>query len=167
MTDDRPDPPLIAGEREMLTAWLDLHRATLAFKCDGLTDEQLKERSVPPSAISLLGLVRHLSEVERSWFRRTLGGEDIPLIYSDNWDFDACFSEADAADVAETFAIWRAACDDSRKAEAAAESLDVTAERRGDTFSLRWILVHMIEEYARHNGHADLVRECVDGVTGA
>jgi len=167
MTVERTDPPLVAGEREMLTAWLDWHRATLARKCDGLSDPQLRDRSVPPSQLSLIGLVRHMAEVERNWFRRVLGAEDVPLIYSRDWDWDACFTEADTAEVAKAFATWRAACEQSRKAEAAAESLEVTGERRGHSFSLRWILVHMIEEYARHNGHADLLRERIDGATGS
>lgn len=82
MTDPpRVDPPLIADEEQMLTAWLDYHRATLAWKCSGLTDDQLRERSAPPSSMSLLGLLRHMADVERGWFRRTLSGEDVPPIY--------------------------------------------------------------------------------------
>jgi uncharacterized damage-inducible protein DinB len=167
MTVERIDPPLEAGEREMLNAWLDWQRATLAWKCDGLDDDQLRERSTPPSTLSLLGLVMHMSEVERGWFRRTLAGEDVPYIYSDTRDGEAAFHEAETADVAEAFATWRAECDLARKAEAAAPSLEVTGvQRSGRRLSLRWILVHMIEEYARHNGHADLLRERIDGSTG-
>src|SRR6266581_4836694 len=109
MTLERVDPPLQAGEREMLNSWLEAHRATLAWKCDGLTGEQLRQRSVPPSTLSLLGLVRHMAEVERGWFRRTLAGEDTPPIYfsqDDNPDGD--FDDVDDADVAGDFATWRA-----------------------------------------------------------
>ncbi|HXY46114.1 MAG TPA: DinB family protein [Acidimicrobiales bacterium] len=166
MSVERTDPPLIAGEREMLNAWLDWQRGTLAVKCEGLSDEQLRERAVPPSELCLLGLVRHMAEVERNWFRRVLGREDIGLIYSDDGDFNAAIKEVDTAEVAEAFATWEATCAQARIAEAAAESLEVTGERRGHTYSLRWILVHMIEEYARHNGHADLLRERIDGSTG-
>ncbi len=181
MTVERVEPPLEAGEREMLNSWLDFHRATLAWKCDGLTDEQLRQRSAPPSALSLLGLVRHMADVERGWFRRTLAGEDAPPIYftpDENPGGDV--DDVDDADVAADFATWRAECEAARKAEAAATSLDVTgteqpwAWRRPSAYaavqprrvSLRWILVHMVEEYARHNGHADLLRERIDGVTG-
>jgi uncharacterized damage-inducible protein DinB len=166
MTTERIDPPLEAGEREMLVAWLDYHRATLIMKCDGLDDGQLRQRAVPPSSLSLLGLVRHMAEVERGWFRRTLGGEDAqPRYYSDD-NPDGDFDDVDTADAAEAFATWRADCEDARRRVAAADSLQVTGERRGERFSLRWILVHMIEEYARHNGHADLLRERIDGTVG-
>lgn len=168
MTVERTDPPIVAGEREMLDSWLDFHRATLAWKCDGLTDEQLREQSAPPSIMSLLGLVRHLAEVERGWFRQVLAGEDVPDLYVTPDDPDAEFTGAATADVAASFADWRAECDLARKAAAAALSLDVLAARptRSGRVSLRWIMVHMIEEYARHNGHADLLRERIDGVTG-
>jgi len=166
MTAERTNTPRQAPEREMLRAWLDWQRATLDEKCDGLTDDQLRERSVPPSVMSLIGLVRHMAEVERNWFRRVLGAEKVPLVYSPEGDRDACFNEAGTADVTEAFAAWRAECEQARTAEAAAESLEVTGRWRGEIVSLRWILVHMIEEYARHNGHADFLRERIDGATG-
>jgi uncharacterized damage-inducible protein DinB len=182
MTLERVDPPLQAGEREMLNGWLDAHRATLAWKCDGLTDEQLRRRAVPPSSLSLLGLVRHMAEVERGWFRRTLAGQDAPPIYfTPDENPEADFDDIDDADVAADFATWRAECEAARKAEAAAASLDVIATEQPSAWrrpsgpdaaiparsmSLRWILVHMVEEYARHNGHADLLRERIDGATG-
>ena len=151
----------------MLNAWLDWHRATLAHKCAGLSDEQLRERSTPPSTLSLLGLVRHMAEVERTWFRRVLAGEDVPLVYSPTGDFQVAYDATDAS-VAEAFENWRSECEMARKVEAAATSLEVTGMHRkwGVPVSLRWILVHMIEEYARHNGHADLLREAIDGQTG-
>ncbi|HCF99534.1 MAG TPA: Mini-circle protein [Chloroflexi bacterium] len=163
----RIDPPAIAGEREMLESWLDYHRATLDLKCEGLSTEELRRRAVPPSTLSLLGLVRHMAEVERNWFSRVLAGEEVkPLYYSDA-DPDGDFDNVDDADPEEGFQTWRAACAESRSRSAGASSLDVTGTtRRGETVSLRWILVHMIEEYARHNGHADLLRQSIDGSVG-
>ena len=167
MTVERIDPPLVAQEREMLDAWLDFHRATLAVKCEGLTDDQLRARAVPPSSLSLLGLVRHMGEVERSWFRRVLGGEQAPPRYYSDENPDGDFDDVAGAGVAQAFGYWRDECAHARERVAAAPSLDVTGTgRRGETYSLRWIMVHMIEEYARHNGHADLLRERIDGTVG-
>jgi uncharacterized damage-inducible protein DinB len=167
MTVERIDPPLVAQEREMLDAWLDYHRATLAVKCEGLTDDQLRARAVPPSSLSLLGLVRHMGEVERSWFRRVLGGEQAPPRYYSDENPDGDFDDVAGADVVEAFGYWRDACAHARERVAAAPSLDVTGTgRSGEAYSLRWIMVHMIEEYARHNGHADLLRERIDGTVG-
>jgi hypothetical protein len=165
-TGARPAPPQLADERVTLTGFLNFQRAALAWKYDGLTDNQLLQRCIPPSTISMLGLVRQMAEVERSSFRRVLGGEQAPLFYSATGDWDAAFDGADTADAAAAFATWRASCDDARAAVASAPSLDTTGERGGELFSLRWILTHMIEEYARHNGHADLLRERVDGSAG-
>jgi len=150
----------------MLVAWLDWHRATLATKCDDLSAERLAERSVPPSPLSLLGLLQHMFEVERNWFRRVLAGEQVQPVYFSDADPDGDFLTVDTSRAAEIRAAWEAECDQSRTAVAGAASLDVTGERRGEAVSLRWILVHMIEEYARHNGHADLLRERIDGRTG-
>ncbi|SRR6266545_6380004 len=168
MTVERIYPPYIVdSERTMLVNWLEFHRATLALKCDGLDAGQLRQRAVPPSTLSLLGLVRHMADVERSWFRRTLAGEDTPAIYYSADDPDGEFDNVDTADVDEAFATWHRECEAARKNLAAAESLDVLGTyRTGDQVSLRWIMNHMIEEYARHNGHADLLRERIDGVTG-
>jgi len=166
MTDDRVDPPLEADERVTLTAFLDYLRATLALKCDGLPDDQLRERAVPPSAMSLLGLVRHMAEVERNWFRPVLGGEQISGIFSADLDPEAAWRDVDTAGVAEAFRVWHAECDHARALVAAAPSFDVRGFRRGAWFSLRWVMTHMIEEYARHLGHADLLRERLDGSTG-
>jgi hypothetical protein len=169
MTVERAIPPFEAAERQMLAAWLDLQRTTLAMKCDGLSDEQLREMAVPPSSLSLLGLVRHMAEVERNWFRPLLAGEDMGGIWASGpeLDPDVAFDEVGTADVAAAFAAWRAECDHARELADAAESLDVTGLRGGLRFSLRWVMVHLIEEYARHNGHADLLRERIDGTTGA
>jgi hypothetical protein len=167
MTVERIDPPLVAQEREMLDAWLDFHRATLAVKCEGLADDQLRAQAVPPSSLSLLGLVRHMGEVESSWFRRVLGGEQAPPRYYSDQNPDGDFDDVADADVAEAFSYWRGECAHARERVAAAPSLDVIGtRRRGERFSLRWIMVHMIEEYARHNGHADLLRERIDGTVG-
>jgi uncharacterized damage-inducible protein DinB len=164
----RTSPPFIADEPAMLRAWLDVHRATLAVKCEGLSAEQLRARAVPPSTLSLLGLVRHLTEVERNWFRRVLAGENVaPLYYSDA-EPDGDFDLLDGADPDEMMAIWQAECDHSAQLVAQAPSLDTVGLelRGGEQVSLRWILVHMIEEYARHNGHADLLRQRIDGSVG-
>jgi uncharacterized damage-inducible protein DinB len=151
----------------MLDAWLDYHRETLLQKCDGLSDEQLRTRSVPPSPMSLLGLVRHMSEVERNWFERVIGGEKAPPFYCSREHPDADFDDVDTADVAEAFETFRSSCARAREI-AAGHDLDSPgkAQRRGADVGLRWVMVHMIEEYARHNGHADLLRERIDGQTG-
>ena len=153
----------------MLAAWLDLQRATLAMKCDGLADEQLRDQAVPPSALSLLGLVRHMAEVERNWFRPLLAGEEMAGLWTAGPELDPepAFDDAGTADVTVAFAAWRAECQRARELADAAASLDVTGMRGGARFSLRWVMIHLIEEYARHNGHADLLRERIDGSTGA
>ena len=166
MTDDRTDQPFEADERTTLTAFLDFHRATLALKCEGLTDDKLRERAVPQSSLSLLGLVRHMAEVERNWFRPVLGGEEMAGIFSQDMDWEVAFRDAATADVAEAFRLWRAECDHARELVAAAPSFDVTGFRQSGYVSLRWVMSHMIEEYARHNGHADLLRERIDGAVG-
>lgn len=166
MTVERVEPPLVAGEREMLEAWLDFHRATLAVKCEGLTGGQLRERVVPPARLSLLGLIRHMAEGEHQWFTMVLGGAQTPYPYYTDDNPDADFDDVDVADVAEAFETWRSECAAARERVAAAASLDVTGIQDGREFSLRWIMIHMIEEYARHNGHADLLRQRIDGAVG-
>jgi hypothetical protein len=173
---DRVDPPYRDGERAAVEAWLDFHRATLRMKCAGLTPEQLGLRSVPPSTLSLRGLLRHMTEVERSWFRRALAGEQAPPLYygpdDEDGDFDAVGRDPDHPDpataVARELDAFVAECENSRALAAGHDSLDDVGAglRHGQQVSLRWIYLHMIEEYARHNGHADLLRECIDGVTG-
>jgi uncharacterized damage-inducible protein DinB len=122
---------------------------------------------VPPSALSLLGLVRHMAEVERAWFRRVIDGQDVPLVWGRGWDFQAAY-DASGSSRAESFEAWQAEVAHARRIEAAAPSLDVTGvdRRSGDEYSLRRVLLHLIQEYARHNGHADLIRERIDGSTG-
>ncbi|HEY3951852.1 MAG TPA: DinB family protein [Streptosporangiaceae bacterium] len=158
--------PFVADERTTLDGFLDKQRTTLLSKCDGLTGEQLARRAVPPSSLSLLGLVRHLTEAERGHFRIEFAGEDVPHPYSTDDRPDAAFTEASAGtaeqDVATFIAEW-----DLARAAIAGTSLDAcfTHPEIGQ-ISLRTQLNHMIEEYARHIGQADLLRECIDGVTG-
>jgi hypothetical protein len=167
---ERPKPANVASERESLEQWLEFHRATLLWKCEGLTAEQLKQKSVPTSSLTLLGLVRHMSLVERWWFRMHGAGEDIPLLYStDDWP-DAEFEDLDGADAAQDIEKFWQECATCREAVAGMD-LDATVtcsghEHSSNTRDVRWLYVHMIEEYARHNGHADLLREAIDGATG-
>lgn len=154
----------MGDDRTSLTSFLDYQRATLAMKCEGLTGAQLKEKAVPTSGLSLLGLVRHAAEVERSWFAALCDERRAAL-----WPaVDGVFGEfhVDGADVDEAFALWHEACGRSRAVADAFRSLDDTVEFRGESISLRYVLTHMIEEYARHNGHADLLREAIDGAVG-
>ena len=167
MSDNRIPPPFIGDERAMLDNWLEWHRGTLAVKCAGLSAEQLRLRSASPSGMSLLGLVRHMAHVERAWFRGVLNGEAGPKLWGKDTHQDADFDDVDTASVDEAFATWQAEIEYARKVSAGVP-LDAVGkqQRHGQDCSHRWILVHMIEEYARHNGHADLLRERIDGVTG-
>jgi uncharacterized damage-inducible protein DinB len=167
----RTDPSFEATERTMLEEWLEYHRATLALKCADLDDEQLRLRAVPPSNLSLVGLVRHMAEVERWWFRTVLGGQRIPDVYCTSDAPDADFDDVDEASGVEALATWRTECDLAREAAAQHDDLSAvgvppTGGSAGRRVSLRWIYVHMVEEYARHNGHADLLRERIDGTVG-
>jgi uncharacterized damage-inducible protein DinB len=165
-TVNRRDEPGILGERAMLESWLDYHRETLLLKCAGLTAEQLRSRAVPPSTLSLLGLVRHVADCERAWFRRRTDQQDIGHLWISAANMDADFDDVDTADPAEAFAVLAAEIELCRAA-AARHSLDDTlVDGRGYPHSLRWVYLHMIEEYARHNGHADLLRERLDGSVG-
>ena len=166
--DNRTGPPRFGSERDMLRAFLDYHRATLAMKCEGLTDEELRQQSMPPSTLSLLGLVRHMAEVERAWFRRVFEDNDAPMVWSDKIDFQAAY-DAGASTRDEAFAAWEAEVETSRRIERAAESLDQAGyqPRWGAEVSLRMVMMHVLLEYGRHNGHADFLREGVDGTVGA
>lgn len=163
---ERRDTPRTAGEKETLTAFLEWQRATLAQKCAGLSGDQLRERAAPPSTLSLLGLIRHMADVERGWFRRTLAQEDVPPLYYSDSDVDGEFDNVDTADVDEAFATWDAEAQRAREITAKHALDDIGRQRNGDPVSLRWILVHMTEEYSRHNGHADLLRQRIDGAVG-
>ncbi|MEV8455284.1 DinB family protein [Streptomyces sp. NPDC052095] len=164
--DARSRPPQVGDECASLSGFLQYQRETLAMKCAGLTAAQLRTAAVPPSDLTLLGLVRHLAEVERSWFRRVLKDEVAPPHWpGPNPGEFAEFDVADA-DPAEAFRIWEEESARSRATVEAADSLDITGSYGEEVFSLRYILTHLIEEYARHNGQADLLRERLDGVTG-
>jgi hypothetical protein len=165
---ERSDPPFVGSERLQLEAWLEFHRATLLVKCEGLTSDQLKIKSVPPSALSLLGLVRHMAEVEVNWFRRVLSGEAADYYFCTDDYPDGDFDLTETADAAADVTTFLATVDASRAIAAEWPDLEAVGNRRrhGHEVSLRWIYVHMIEEYARHNGHADLLRECIDGAVG-
>jgi hypothetical protein len=162
-------PSLNADERSTLEGWLDFHRATLSMKCAGLDDQQAATASVPPSGFTMTGLVQHLAEVERNWFRRVLAGEQVSPIYDPQADPggpDGGFELAAGATLPDALATWHAEIACARQ-HCAGRALTDTGRFMGQDVSLRWIYVHMIEEYARHNGHADLLRERIDGVIGA
>lgn len=162
----RVEAPYVADERQMLDGWLDYHRQTLLSKCAGLTADQLKLRTVEPSSLSLLGLVRHMAEVERSWFRRRFAGEQVDFLYFSETNPDADFDDLDTANAEADLATFGTEVELARTA-ATGHSLDeIFLSRRQVEMSLRWAYIHMIEEYARHNGHADLIRERIDGTIG-
>ena len=169
MTDDRVEPDLIAPERVALDQLLDWQRATLLGRCAGLTGDQLVRAACPPSNLTLLGLVRHMTDVERWWFRRHAAGEDLTDVYvTDDWE-EADFEDLHAARAGDELTAYRAEVDLARAAVATRGLDDVVPslghhpERVRD---IRWIYLHMIDEYGRHNGHADLLREAIDGTTG-
>ncbi|WP_104814448.1 DinB family protein [Kitasatospora sp. MMS16-BH015] len=165
---ERPLPPLNADERTTLETWLNFHRATLAKKCEGLDDAQAAVAPVPPSGFTLAGLVQHMAEVERNWFRRVFAGEQATPIYDPQADPsapDGGFELAEGATLRDALATWHTEI--ARACELCADrALTDTGRFMGQDVNLRWIYVHMIEEYARHNGHADLLRERLDGATG-
>jgi Protein of unknown function (DUF664) len=165
----RTDPPLVAGERESLEAWLDFHRDTLLMKCSGLTADQLKQRSVPPSGLTLLGLVRHMTDVERWWFRIHATNEDMTFRYFTDDNLDGDFADLGTHEAPDVLAAFREEIGLARAAVRGKDLNDVVpshGDHRERVRDIRWIYLHMIEEYARHNGHADLIRERIDGVTG-
>ncbi|MGI9621286.1 MAG: DinB family protein [Acidimicrobiales bacterium] len=166
---ERIDPPLHGPERESLIAWLQYHRATLELKCSGLSPDHLCAQAIPPSPLSLIGLVRHMAEVERAWFGRLLAESNMeatPPIYFSKSNPDGDFDDIEPAVVDQDMAIWLEEC---RRSDEIVAPLGLDNSRthpgRGE-ISVRWVLTHMIEEYARHNGHADLLREVIDGSTG-
>ncbi|QIK77164.1 DinB family protein [Nocardioides piscis] len=166
--DPRMQQGATSGERECLVGYLEHYRTTLELKCADLSPEQLGTRSVPPSNISLLGLVRHMARVEQSWFRRVIAGRpELPRLFG-GADEDAGFSwpgDTDDALVAEAWSLWRAEVEHAREVLGRTD-LDRVVDVHGQPTEVRDLIVHMIEEYARHCGHADLVRECIDGRAG-
>ena len=174
MTPIRTDPPAQAGEAEMLAAFLDYYRASLLLKADGLTDEQARMPAVPPSDLNIMGLIRHMSEVERNWFQRWFINADAPHIYGtdDDPDEDRDMHPGPDDTLAAALAVYQREVERSRQITAGVAP-ETLAAHVGDSVhwagfnpSLRWILIHMIEEYARHCGHADLIRERLDGAVG-
>ncbi|MCZ2803607.1 DinB family protein [Modestobacter sp. VKM Ac-2983] len=166
-------PPFSGGERAAVEAWLEFHRATLLAKCAGLTPGQLGERALPESALSLRGLLRHLTDVERYWFTRVVAGREAPTVYwtdEEDAEFAGVGAEGDdpVSAVPAELAAFTAEVEASRAIAAGQGSLDDLSAgvRYGEQVTLRWVYLHMIEEYARHNGHADLLRERIDGATG-
>jgi len=167
--DPRESDTTPRGEKAVLAEYLDHYRMTFEMKCEGLDAEQMARRSVPPSTMSLLGLVRHLASVEQSWFRRFIEGQqELPRLYRSPEDRDLDFNGAvpDAAVVAEAWGTWRAEVAHAREVYDGLADLGALVGPEGNQAEVREIVVHMIEEYARHCGHVDLLRECIDGRTG-
>jgi hypothetical protein len=163
---ERAEPPYVADERSRLDAWLDYHRATLARKCAGLTGEQLAVRPVASSELSLLGLVRHMAGNERIWFRIRFAHADVDDLYqSPDYPEGVEFALADPDNAEADFATYSQEITEARMV-VRDRPLDETFGDETVTVDLRWLYAHMIDEYARHNGHADLIRELIDGATG-
>lgn len=168
--DPRVDRPPQADERTTLAAFLRWQRDTLKLKCSGLDAGDLARRAAGRSTLSLLGLLRHLAEAERFWFRQVMAAEELPPLFSSPDDPDGAFdgAVADPELVARAWQAWRAEVAFAERFVAEAPDLEVVGHEPGaGPVCLRWVLVHMIEEYARHNGHADLLREQTDGAVGA
>jgi hypothetical protein len=165
---DRLEPPFLATERESLDSWLEFHRATVLQKIDGLDAEQLCRRSAPPSALSPLGILRHLGGVEAYWLREVLHGEEQPDPYCSAENPDGDLLDGTPAPALADVAAYREQVAAARAAQASWRDLDGPVRGRlgARELNLRWILVHLIEEYARHAGHLDLLREAIDGRTG-
>jgi uncharacterized damage-inducible protein DinB len=171
---DPADDPRETGtelhdERSVLVEYVRLYRLTMAMKCEGLDAEQLARRSVPPSTMSLLGLIRHMTDVERHWFRRVMAGEDAPPLYwtEGEADVDWTGAIADPEVIDRAWEDWRSEVGYAERYVNGAGDMGIRGTMRdGKTISLREVLVHMVEEYARHCGHADLLRERIDGRIG-
>lgn len=167
-TPDRTMPPLNAPERDTVEGWLEYYRATLLHICQGLDADALRSTPAGPSALSLQGLVQHLAEVERNWFRRVLAGEDLPSIYPGGRTpegHDGGFAVESSTSFEAAVGTWEREVAAAR-ANCAARALSEAVQFGGSEVGLRWIHQHMVAEYARHCGHADLLREMIDGVTG-
>ena len=156
------------GEKAVLAEYLDRYRMTFELKCEGLSAEQLATRSVSPSTMSLLGLIRHLARVEHSWTHRVFEGQiELPRLYRTEEDPDLDFNQAIADDevVSEAWDTWHGEVAHARAVYGDLD-LDAPVDVHGQEAETRDIVVHLVEEYARHVGHADLLRECIDGRTG-
>ena len=164
---ERSTPPAEGDERTLLNAFLEFHRETFLWKCSGLTGEQLARRPVPTSTMSLLGLVRHITDVERYWFRDVTGREDVTSLYWGQPDRDSDFDDLRAEGAERDFVAYLEEMEHCRTIQASTDLDAIVVDRaNGDQNSFRWVMIHMIEEYARHNGHADLFREAIDGEAG-
>jgi hypothetical protein len=171
MTDDpdlpRPDPDLLADELTLLGQYLDFHRTTLRMKCSRLSEADLKRRAVPTSNLTLLGLVRHLTDVEYGWFCEELDGQPERSVYFTADDLNGDFDNLDAHPVTDVWDAYAAQLAESRRIVATfRDGGELSRGARSGPRNVRWVLTHMVEEYARHNGHADLLREAIDGETG-
>ena len=166
--DTRIEPPLLSGDRESLDGWLDFYRETLLRKIDGLDAEQLCRRSVPPSDLSPIGLVRHLTDVEAYWLREVLLDEAQPDPHCDDDNPHGDLDDVDPATALDDIEAYRREIEATRAAQASWSDLDgpVRGLVNGKQANLRWLISHLIEEYARHLGHLDLLREAIDGGTG-
>lgn len=165
-TTDRTTPPLQADPITTLGAWLDFYRETLAGRCAGLTDGQLRTAAVEPSSLTLLGLLRHMAAVERNWFRVVLAGEQVqPLHEPEAGTGHSGGFVLDDTGLDEARAAWEAEVARSREV-VAGTGPDTTGLLGGQAVSVVWVLTHVVAEYARHCGHADLIRERIDGYTG-
>jgi hypothetical protein len=166
LPDGRPVPFMTGAERPMLESWLAFHRATLESKCAGLDDAQVRLTAAEPSSLTLLGLVQHLAEVERNWFQRVFG-LDVPPVYGT----EDGYALESGRGIEEALVVWRREIARGQE-HCAGLSLDDLGRipegpMAGIEVSLRWVLIHLVEEYARHNGHADILRESIDGAIGA
>ena len=164
-TPEPADGPLTGPDRPMLEGFLGWQRTTLLNVCAGLTGEQLAQRPLPSSNLSLLGLLRHAAKVERTWLRQRAAGEDVEPFYDPDLGPQHDFDHLDPAEAEDAVRLLREEWLDADVA-VAAMSFDDTFDVHGEAWSLRMVYVHLIAEYARHNGHADLLREALDGVTG-
>lgn len=167
LPDGRPIPLTNGPELPMLESWLDFHRATLELKCAGLDDSQVRLASAEPSELTLLGLVQHLAECERNWFQRVVGGLDVPPVFEE----ETGYALDPGRGIGEALVVWRREIARGREVCAGRSPASVGRIEGGPLagmeVALRWVFIHMIEEYARHNGHADILRERIDGVIGA
>lgn len=163
---DRAPLPNEGNERDLLTAFLEFHRQTLLWKCSGLTGEQLTSHSVPSTGMTLLGLIRHLTDVERAWLREVTSETPVQSLYWGQPERDSDFDDVAASDAEGDYATYVSELELCRQMQSKDLDATVVDPENGERFTFRWILIHLIEEYARHNGHADLIREAIDGETG-
>jgi hypothetical protein len=161
---ERAPEPGNAGERDLLLGWLAFHRDALAAKCDGLTPDELVQASASPSDLSLLGLVRHMTEMEHVYLVYALGGGTFKLIYCTEEEPDADIAGLSSGMAQSSMTRWHDERAHADQLLASSQALAATSS--GNKFSVRWNLIKVIQEYARHNGHADLIRERIDGSTG-